>query len=52
MTGTTRRSHAGASAAVNETVKAHVSHILARLDERDCTQAVIAACQAGLIQSG
>jgi DNA-binding NarL/FixJ family response regulator len=35
----------------NETVKTHVSHILAKLDARDRTQAVIAAYHAGLIQS-
>ena len=36
----------------NETIKTHVSRILAKLDARDRTQAVIAAYQSGLVQPG
>ena len=34
----------------NETVKTHVSRILAKLDARDRTQAVIAAYESGIVQ--
>ena len=34
----------------NETVKTHVSRVLAKLDARDRTQAVIAAYQSGLVE--
>ena len=36
----------------SETVKTHVGRILAKLDARDRTQAVIAAYQSGLVQPG
>ncbi|MEX5632727.1 response regulator transcription factor [Parafrankia sp. FMc2] len=36
----------------NETVKTHVSSILAKIDARDRTQAVITAYESGLVQPG
>ena len=51
----TGRSNAEIAAEIfvsNETVKTHVSRILAKLDARDRTQAVIAAYQSGLVQPG
>jgi DNA-binding NarL/FixJ family response regulator len=34
----------------SETVKTHVSRILAKLEARDRTQAVIAAYESGIVQ--
>lgn len=41
-----------ASLVVSEHTKTHVAHLLQKLDLRDCTQAIVIACESGLVKPG